>query len=77
MVLERHIVCYSEYNNKFLPSSQFLYISIHRVRGHHVFYIHYFYINFTPFFATPPTLADIYINGGGGCCLPFGVCFHQ
>jgi hypothetical protein len=48
------------------------------VRGHHqLIYIHSFYTNLNLFFATPLTLANVYINGGGGRCLPFGVCFHQ
>jgi hypothetical protein len=48
------------------------------VRGHYqVIYIHSFYTNLTLFFATPPTLVNVYINRVGGCCLPFGVCFHQ
>jgi hypothetical protein len=37
------------------------------------FFTYTFYINL--FFATPPTFANVYINGGGGCCLPFGVYF--
>jgi hypothetical protein len=86
MVLERHIVWYSEYNN-FFPSSKCLHISIRRVyfttcfgrKGHNqIIYIRSSYINFVLlFFATPPSLANVYINGGGGCCLLFGVCFYQ
>jgi hypothetical protein len=80
MVLERRIVWYSECNEFFSVLTIFLYILKHvsAVRGHRqVFYINsFFYINLALLFATP-TLANVCINGGGGCCLPFGVCFHQ
>jgi hypothetical protein len=77
IVLERHTVWYSEYNFCIFLYDVYILQHVSTIRGHHqVIYIHSFYINLTLFFATP-TLANVYINGGRGCCLQFGVCFHQ